>query len=201
MRFKLHHSWHFFQKSCIHLLLILSIMHVGCSSSRFIPPDSLSDELAEINKNLSGKMARIVLTKSSEKIAAKNVSVTSDSVYYVDRKAKVIKQIALSDVHEIIIAQPGKGAVQGLGVGLVGSAALIGLSYASVAGEFDEIVEDGPGPGIVLLYALAAGAVLLVFTTVTGAAVGSMTYIFDDKEGDKKGASTTDSRNKNGTWR
>lgn len=181
MRLKLYLFRSLLRKSYLHVFMIFSIIIVGCTHTRHIPRHPLSDQLDEINKNLSGKKVKIVLATSSEHIAAENVYVAYDSVHYINTKTNMKKHIAASEVNKITIISHGKGAAEGFGLGML---SWVGATVVAIAIVGGGPVEDGPPAStLVAYYALVWGAPIPILTTFVGAAGGSKkTYVFDDKE-------------------
>lgn len=170
-------KWMFFTKRCLYLLLALAFFNFGCAHTHRISQQSPA--------NLADKKVRIVLVNSVECIAAHDVQVASDSVSYIDTKTKMKRSVATTEVAKIIKVNHTKGALEGLGIGLLTGLAMVGVSVALTAGEPPP--DDGPpaSTGAAILGALA-GAGFTVVSTMIGAASGSRDiYIFDEKKDEK----------------
>ncbi len=182
MRLKLYLFRSLLRKSYLHVFMIFSIIIVGCTHTRHIPQHPLSDQLDEINKNLSGKKVEIVLATSSEHIAAENVYVAYDSVHYINTKTNMKKHIAASEVNKITIISHGKGAAEGFGIGML-SWVVLTVASVMIIGDKGPVEDGPPAIQVVAYYALVGGAPIPILTTFVGAARGSKkTYVFDDKE-------------------
>lgn len=161
--------------------MIFSILSVGCIHSRHILHDSLTKELDKINEELAGKRVQIELLGDSKKLTAKNIYLSPDSVYYVETKTNKQDRIDISHVHRIITKNHGKGAIEGFAGGLLTWGGLVGVSILAIGGKVDP-VEDGPGEGILVYYAILGGAPLPILGTIIGAAAGSKKiYVFNKK--------------------
>ncbi len=169
-------KWMFITKRYSHLLVILAFFDFGCAHTHQISQQS--------PVNFGSKKVRIVLMNSSERIAAHHVQVASDSVSYINTKTKMKRSVATTEVDKIITVNHGKGAAEGLGVGLLTGLAMVGVSAALIAGaEWDG---DGPHPLTFVVLAALAGAGFTGVSTIIGAAAGSRDiYVFDEKEDEK----------------
>lgn len=164
-----------------YVIMIFSILNVGCIHSRHILHDSLTTELETINEELEGKGAQIALLSDSKELTAENIYLSADSVYYVRTKTNEREQTAISDVHRIITKNHGKGAVEGLAGGLITWGGLVGVTILAIGGKVDS-AEDGPGEGVLLGYTILGGAALPILGATIGAAAGSKKiYVFNEK--------------------
>ncbi len=175
----------FWTESYFYVILIFSILNVGCIHSRHILRDSSTEELDKTNEELLGKRAQMSLLRKSEKLTAENVYLSADSVYYVETKTNEQKQIAVSDVYKIATRNRGRGTVEGFVGGLVIWGGLVGTSLLLVtAFPDDPTVEDGPGGGALVYSLMVGGSALPVLGTIIGAAVGSRKiYVFNKEVG------------------
>jgi hypothetical protein len=164
------------RKTYFYVITIFSILNVGCIHSRHVLNDSLTEELDQINKELEEKRAQIALLSDSKELAAENMYLSADSVYYVETKTDGQERIAIADVHRIITKNHGRGAVEGFAGGLITWGGLVGISILAAGGAE---AEDGPTGGTLVYYTILAGAPLPIVGTIIGAAVGSKKiYVF-----------------------
>lgn len=104
------------KKSLYVLLIVLSLLIIGCSHSHRINKSTY--DLNRINQKLTDKKADIYPMDKSEKISAQNVQISSDSISYFDANSKISKRIATPKVNKIRINDHGRGVADGLLVGL-----------------------------------------------------------------------------------
>jgi len=108
-------------------LFMLAVCLIGCTSSYTIHETTASDHrtYSQLNEELRGRSATIVL-KAGENIPVENVEVTMDSTSWSDSKLKENHIIPNSMILKIIIKDRGRGAIDGLHVGVFGGLAIIG---------------------------------------------------------------------------
>jgi hypothetical protein len=167
--------------SRIGKIFFLSVITVGCTHTNIIDKSTPSDELEKMNRVFSGKRIEIELL-SSEKISAEEVHVDSHSVHLRDMETDTAASIALTDIHKITFQSRSQGALEGLGIGFLTWAGLVGTSVLVIGGNF-EPADDGPPAKILVYWAFMAGAPIPILGAWIGAGKGSKyTYIFNNKE-------------------
>lgn len=161
----------FFSKRCLHLLIVLTFLNFGCSHTHRMSNQSPS--------NFADKKVRIFLVGRSEFITAYHVQVATDSVSYIETKTKMKRNVAITDVIEVIKVNHLKGAGEGLIIGLLTGLAMVGVSAAISASKEDPI----EGEKLWVGYGIVAGAGFTLLSTILGAAGGSRDiYIFNKKD-------------------
>jgi len=171
-------------KKSFIILLALTLSH--CTSKRLInPADSGDASWQALNRN-QGK-AEVTLN-NDQKILATQFQARSDSATWVNAVSGRPQTVATAEIKTIRFKKSGRGALQGLGIGLLAGAAagaIIGLASGDDPPcETDPNDAFGFGRGICEAFRLsaaekaAAGAVALgiagmLVGTPTGALIGS----------------------------
>ena len=142
------------------IVLILAFVSWGCSSSNAVRGVVTS---TKINEELKGRLVSIEL-KDGRTVSAKGVSITEDSVSWVDRHTDEGSKAGLGQVNKIVIVKKNYllGAMEGFGFGTLGGAT-IGF-VASGGGPWGK----GSDASIIAFALLAVG-------TAAGAGIGLIT--------------------------
>ncbi len=167
-------------KKLFIILLALTLNH--CTSRRLInPADSSSASWQALNRN-QGK-AEVTLN-NDQKILATQLQARSDSATWVDAVSGLPQTVATAEIKAIRFKKSGRGALQGLGIGLLTGATLGGIIGLASGGD----PPCKPAPNNVLDFCeafrlsaaekAAAGAIYLgaagaLVGTTTGALIGS----------------------------
>lgn len=171
----------YFRILALVLAVSVWIFGVGCSHTRHIRASHPEKEAGKIDRALGWKKAKIIFVGDAPPLTAKNVQVSADSIYYVNAETSDQERVAISDVHRIVTKDHALGAAEGFVFGALSWGGLIGLSFLAIGGE-PEPVEDGPGEGILVYYAVMGGAPLPILGTLIGAGIGSRNvYVFNEK--------------------
>lgn len=135
----------------------------------------------DINKAGIGKKVGITLTNGCV-FNGKSIQITHDSTSWLDSNTKNTQSIATSQIKSTVLKKSGRGALEGLGLGIL-SGAITGALIGFVSGDDDPQTvflpytaeEKAVGYGVVLG---AAGGLLGL---PIGAAVGSKDkFLFED---------------------
>ena len=103
----------------------------GCAHVRPIDPTASVSELHDVNRSLAGREALVRLTDGTE-MMAHDVTVSHESVSLVlehfrsaltERPGRTTREIPLAEVASITVTCRGRGALDGLLIGLFGGAA------------------------------------------------------------------------------
>jgi len=151
--------------------LLLVVLTLGCSPS--LAPLALSD----LNAQIEGKSGTVVLS-DGRSFDARHIVVTPDSTHWIVPKAAPwsphkSESIPTSQVAEITIPRRGKGALRGLGYGVV-VGALAGFAWGG-SGDLGSIAASILVP---------VGALL---GTITGFGTGADRYPVSSATGFPKG--------------
>lgn len=141
----------------------------------------------DINKAAAGKPASMTLT-NGRVLSGKGLEVAIDSTFWLDSVTGRKQSIATSEVGKVVIKKRGRGALEGLGIGIL-TGAVTGAVIGFASGDDDPKTvflpltaeEKALGGGIVLG---AAGGLLGL---PIGAAVGSKDkfILHENKSADK----------------
>jgi hypothetical protein len=156
----------------------MAVALTGCASTRLINPEKPSD-LAMMSFKQDQKVR--VTTSDGQWFLVSNLQVKPDSTRWFDGRQFV--SVATSDINEVTRIRRGKGALQGLGLGLLSGAAVGGfIGIASYEPCDNCLIDFGPG------FSLMAGSALGVvagapFGILVGASVGSKSkYQFQEPQ-------------------
>ncbi|MGH7456723.1 MAG: hypothetical protein ACRENG_35570 [bacterium] len=151
-----------------YFFMILIVALYGCTSSRLINPRNSAD-LAKISIKPDQKV-RVTMSNGHWFIGS-NLQVTPDSTrFFVGRQ---FLSVANSEVKEITHVRRGKGALQGLGLGLLTGTAVGGIIGIAAYKPCDNCFIDF-GPGFSLMAGSALGILLGgPFGALIGADIGS----------------------------
>lgn len=163
-------------------LLMLSICVLalaGCSTTKTVSTNGgVGTTPSEITRAATGKHSTILLTDGTE-IPTTSLQVAADSTSYYSLKNDRFESIATNDILEVQVTHTGRGAIAGLGAGILTGAA-VGLLRAIRQGD------DPPG-GIslskdqkLLIFPIAHAVSLSLVSTPVGAIIGlDDTYVFE----------------------
>jgi hypothetical protein len=110
-------------KKQINASILLMVFVCGCSSTRLMNDGSKSDHCAEINRMAKGKTGRIALMDGN-RISAKDISVTHDSVYWPCAGKAPICAVPTADIREISFTNRAGGTIRGFLFGIPSGFAL-----------------------------------------------------------------------------
>lgn len=127
----------------------------------------------DINKAAAGKLASMTLT-NGQVLSGKGLQMAMDSTFWLDKATGRKQSIATSEIGKVVIKKRGRGALEGLGIGIL-TGAVTGALIGFASGDDDPKTvflpltaeEKALGGGIVL-----GGAGGLLGLPI-GAAVGS----------------------------
>ena len=164
--------------------LSAALLLAGCAHVRPADPTAAGVDLDDINAKLAGRMVRVRLVDGTELIAH-DVRISADSVFMRPQRfphltspwpARVGQELSISEVGSIEVTRRGRGALDGtllgLGIGVVGGAALAAATFEPSA-LLGSSMEDNALVGGVILGVLGTGLGLLI-----GASPGS-TEVYD----------------------
>lgn len=161
-------------KNLIYILLIALFLISGCSHTYVLDKESPNEFIEKVNKKTKRKKG-VIRTKDGEKNKGKEITVTVDSSSWIDMKTSYYKTIANSELNQIILNDHGKGALEGLGLGILsGFITGFGIGYLSYSehGNFFDRKDD---------YATITGTALGLlggFLGLIGGAAGGAKEIF-----------------------
>ena len=108
----------------------IALVLTGCSTLRRADSAAVI-QFSEINKQAQRARARVILT-DGQQYRAFQLQVTMDSTSWFDPKTGRVRSVATGAISEITFIRKGRGALQGLGIGLVVGAlsgAFLGLVH------------------------------------------------------------------------
>ena len=113
------------------LLFIVAVSLTACVNYQTLHLNGSNNELKDLNALAQDHAAYIILT-NGQSIKAKELKLTSDSLYYSYYKRSNRRSVAVSEVQEIRFVNRGRGAMQGAGIGLlIGAVGGATLGYSS----------------------------------------------------------------------
>ncbi len=136
------------KKLCL-IIYTLSLLIPGCTH---IHKYSTFDEL---NSKTKGKEAKITLINEQELIG-KDIYISSDSTFWIDPDRENKKSIITPEVSSIFIKDRTRGAIAGLGLGLLGGAA-VGCLYRGWFWPIVNAITTGIGGLLGFSYGLIVG--------------------------------------------
>lgn len=154
------------QRSFLMLLIGLCFT-CGCASNHSIDSLQSQEQLQRLNMAVAGRKARLLLQDGTT-LKVSQLNVGSEQTSFFTKDSSERRLIPTTDIVQITVKRVGRGALQGLGIGL-GAGFLIGLAIAapdtgdSVSNEVDEFFT---GSITVPVLGIVAG-------TLAGAQVGS----------------------------
>lgn len=152
---------------------ILLFFIFGCAHTHRLPQNSSRDDFNEINKKLSDEEVTIVLAESAGEIETKNISITSDSISYLDIEQEKRKRVATAEVNKIVQTKYGRGAAEGFGLGLLAGSAIFGSSVLIALSTGDNSEAAAFHRLGIVATGLAVGGAAVVISPLIGAAKGS----------------------------
>lgn len=150
-------------------LLFAAIAFTGCTSTRVVDTQAPSP-YAEVNEAVQGRVVQVQLA-DGRALQATDLDVAPDVASYVDADGQM-HTVATDRIEQIRLIQHGRGALEGIGIGLLtggGGGALVGLMSASTCGKDDWFC--GPGFNAAVfgtLFGAIGGAIGLISGTVRG---------------------------------
>jgi len=119
------------------MIVILAFILWGCTHTRHLSQIENSDEIEQINRLGVGKESKII-PHLGETITALDIHVHADQTYFLNVNSRQKDSITTSEIREIHFKRSGKGALEGLGIGL-----LFGATTGVVGGFLSG--DDDPG--------------------------------------------------------
>jgi hypothetical protein len=116
-------------KAVIFLFLMLTPMLVGCTHNYTVRP-TRSEHYASLNQHALRKQA-IVTLMDGKKFHADKLRFAPDSTSWVDPNTRRVIAVQTTEVSDVRFVRRGAGALEGLGLGLLGGAltgAIIGFA-------------------------------------------------------------------------
>jgi len=150
-------------------VILLTVIGMGCSHRQYISRNSSADQYGKLNSRLENKTAKVEYGPHVKKV--KSVQLDSVSATFLEEKAEQESKIPLSDLEKISVKNYGRGAGDGFLIGLLSGLVILGGATA---------IASGKGSGAYDYEALgwavggvAAGAGVILLSTIIGGAVGS----------------------------
>jgi hypothetical protein len=140
-------------------LLVVITASAGCTSTRVVDTQAPSPYV-EVNEAVQGRVVQVQLA-DGRTLRATDVDLAPDVASYVDADGQM-HTVATDKIEQIRLTQHGRGALEGIGIGLlIGGAggAMVGLASVSACNEGDLFCDPG-------FYAIAFGA---LFGAIGGA--------------------------------
>ena len=142
------------------ILFGLAIFLCGCSSSYLVSSTGMPDaqySYREMNEELKGRDVKIEI-KNLRYISAKEVKISDDSVSWVDQRTNQKFKASIRQLDKIVVKNHFLGALEGLGLGLVGgagagAAALSSTNFSGPPGWYVGLILGGPvggGTGLII---------------------------------------------------
>jgi len=161
--------------------ILAVLVLAGCTSTRVVD-SSAPMPYAEINEQAHHQAAQVQLA-DGHTMRATRLRLDADSASYVD-KVGAVRSIATSRIVSVRFTRHGRGALQGIGIGLLsggGGGALVGLMSSTTCGKDDWFC----GPGFnAAVFGVFFGAIGGAIGLVTGTARGHRTvYRFNGSRG------------------
>jgi uncharacterized protein YceK len=150
------------------LLVVLIVFTLtGCATMRVVDTQAPSP-YAEVNKATQGRVVQVQLA-DGRTLEATDLDVAPDVASYVDADGQM-HTVATDTIEQIRLVRHGRGALEGLGIGLMmgaASGAMVGLASGSTCDEGDLFCDPG-------FFALAFGALGGAAGSLVGLAAGSV---------------------------
>jgi hypothetical protein len=175
-----HRKWQVIPMRYTFPILAVLVL-AGCTSTRVVD-SSAPMPYAEVNEQAQRRTAQMQLA-DGRTMRATYLRVDRDSASYVDGMGDV-RSIATSRIVSVRFTRHGRGALQGIGIGLLsggGGGALVGLMSSTTCGKDDWFC----GPGFnAAVFGVFFGAIGGAIGLVTGTARGHRTvYRFNGSRG------------------
>jgi hypothetical protein len=163
------HHWRLHEMKQFILFFSIAMFVCGCSSSRAVRPT----EYGILNEDLSGQLVELEI--QGARIPAKNVTLSRDSISWVDPRTDRATRASIHGLNKIVKKNHPLGALEGLGLGVAiggGVGALVGsaLNIRSTAESGSQTAGFGALVGLVL-----GGGAGAIIGSVSGFAGGHST--------------------------
>lgn len=150
----------------MHLLVVITAL-AGCTSARVVDTQAPSP-YAEVNEAAQDRVVQVHLA-DGRTLHATDLDLTPDVASYVDADGQM-HTVATDAIEQVAFVQGGRGALDGLGIGLLmggAGGAMVGLASGSTCNEDDLFCDPG-------FYAAAFGALFGAIGGLVGGAIGSV---------------------------
>ncbi len=160
------------------------LLFAGCTHTQSVNP-GIADRagLSELNATAMGRGAKIIMT-NGETFGGVSVRVAFDSTSWIDPKINTYQVVPTSDIESITVIRSGKGALAGVGLGIM---------VGAVAGTVRAYVEGDDPAGTPLslsqkkkhfIYPVAHAVYAMLVSAPVGAIIGDKaTYRFSPGAG------------------
>ena len=153
--------------SSVFTPVLAALFVLGCSTTLVARRPLSEAALAEVNTAIAGRNARVMATGVAEAgpLGRKDVKVTASTTEWLERPSAADpwrpRSVPTAALWMIAVRQPGRGALEGLGLGLL-AGAVVGaiVGGAGSRGEIPGPVGGGIGVGVGAFTGLLIGAVL-----------------------------------------
>ncbi len=156
-------------KACGVAVLALSVAAVGCTNTTVMNPSNFV-ACARLNKGADGRKTTLSLLDGRE-VNTDGLLLAPDSTSWFDARTDELRTVPTAEVVEVRFVKRGKGALEGLGIGLLTGAltgAVLGLADGDdPPGWFSMTAEQKAGLG-----AIGLGGLGGLIGPVVGAGVG-----------------------------
>ncbi|MEN8008620.1 MAG: hypothetical protein ABFS42_16545 [Candidatus Krumholzibacteriota bacterium] len=142
-------------------IFLMLMVFGGCSTTRHLDPLSPGATYDQVTYAAVDREARITLV-DGRKFEARNIRMKADSTWCIPNDSRNPRVMATADVGRITLKDRGRGAMRGLVFGLLGGAAVGGLTgYAGGDDYYDE-------GGAAALGAISMGALGFIVGGISG---------------------------------
>lgn len=148
------------------LFVLTALVLTGCTSTRVADPQA-PRPYTEVNEAVQGRVVQLHLA-DGRTLRATDLDVAPDVASYMDADGQM-HTVATDRIEQIRLTQHGRGALDGLGVGLLmggAGGAMIGFGLGSACSEDDLLCDPG-------FYAAISGALFGALGGLVGGAIGS----------------------------
>jgi len=147
-------------------LLVVTTVLIGCTSTRVVDTQ-MPSPYAEVNAATQSRTVQLRLA-DGRTLQATDLDIAPDVASYVDADGQM-HTVATDAIEQVAFVQGGRGALDGLGIGLLmggAGGAMIGLASGSTCNEDDLFCDPG-------FYAAVSGALFGTIGGLVGGAIGS----------------------------
>jgi len=113
--------------------IIIIIMLCRCTSTHYIGYDGFVPGAG--NQPVQGKAGKVIL-KNGEELEVSEINVNQDSLSWINKLTGIQQCIAGNEIHAICINNHGRGALHGLGYGILGGV-IAGVIIASTSDDWE----------------------------------------------------------------
>jgi hypothetical protein len=157
---------------------VAAVLLLGCSHTYVLNKESPNEFVELINKKTKNKKA-VIQARDGKKYDAEQILLFKDSTSWIDPTIHSYKERSNSELNQIILNNHGKGALEGLGVGLLSGFAsgyVFGYATYSEHGNFLD------RPSTATITGIALGSLGGFLGLIGGAAAGAKEiFMFNER--------------------